>query len=285
MCSFSRYCKIRAKIREKNRIHHLRAIFVLMTANKNIRWGLALGGGGARGVTHVGVLKALEESGIRPSVIAGTSIGAIVGGFYAGGLSPEELLKYFRKQSWVRTFGLKPGLSAFLEMKSLRNLLESHLPEDFSELGIPFCCGVTNISARVNTVLDSGNLHSAITASASIPLLFSPVKIDGVKYLDGGITDNIPSAALKGKCDKIIAVDVNHTAVPGSADNMKDIAIEVFLTVLKMNSKAGREAADYVISPEMGNEFDLLDFSKADELYARGYEEGKRQIAAFFESA
>lgn len=280
MCVFNGYSKFRAKISEKKCNQATLTIFASMAEDKNIRWGLALGGGGARGVIHVGVLKALEEAGIRPAVIAGTSIGAIVGGFYAGGLSPEELLKYFRKQSWIRTFGLRPGLSSFLEMKSLRNLLETHLPEAFTALHIPFCCGATDIAARANKVLDSGNLHSAITASASIPLLFSPVNINGVKYLDGGITDNIPSAALKGKCDKIIAVDVNHTAVPGSADNMKDIAVEVFLTVLKMNSKEGREAADHVISPEMGNEFDLLDFSKAEELYMRGYQEGKRQIAA-----
>lgn len=251
-----------------------------MDIEKKAGWGLALSGGGARGVIHVGVLKALDEAGIKPVCIAGTSIGAIVGGFYAAGVTPEELLVYFRKQSWIRTFGIKPGLSAFLEMKSLKSMLEKRLPKDFAELDIPFCCVATNIRTRSSEVLSSGNLHAAITASASIPLLFAPVEIDGVKYLDGGVTDNIPSAALKGKCDKILAVDVNHTAVPGSADNIKDIAIEVFLTVLKNNSKEGRELADHVISPEMGNEFDLLDFSKAEELYKRGYEEGKRQLAA-----
>lgn len=225
---------------------------------------------------HVGVLKALDEAGIKPVHIAGTSIGAIVGGFYAAGITPQELLKYFKKQSWIRTFGLKPGLSAFLEMKSLKSMLEKRLPTEFDRLDIPFCCTATNIATGTREVLNSGNLHAAITASASIPLLFAPVEINGVKYIDGGVTDNIPSAALVGKCENILAVDVNYTAEPGSANNIKEIAVEVFLTVLKNNSKEGRELADQVISPEMGHDFDLLDFSKADELFDKGYREGKK---------
>ncbi|MFN2423190.1 MAG: patatin-like phospholipase family protein [Cryomorphaceae bacterium] len=255
-----------------------------MNSEKKTGWGLALSGGGARGVIHVGVLKALDEAGIKPVCISGTSIGAVVGGFYAAGITPDELLVYFRKQSWIRTFGIKPGLSAFLEMKSLKSLLEKRLTDDFAELEIPFCCVATNIRTRNSEVLDSGSLHAAITASASIPLLFAPVEIDGVKYLDGGVTDNIPSAALAGKCDQILAVDVNHTAVPGSADNVKNIAIEVFLTVLKNNSKEGRELADHVISPEMGKEFDLLDFSKADELFEKGYRAGKEWTDALLDN-
>lgn len=243
-----------------------------------IRWGLALSGGGARGIIHVGVLKALDEVGIAPACIAGTSMGAIVGGFYAGGLTPDEMLRHFRKQNWIKMFGLRASLSAFLEMKYLRSMLEERLPHSFEALAIPFFCGVTNLDTRSFEALSSGDLHLAITASASIPILFPPVTIDGHKYVDGGVTNNIPSCAIKDSCDKVLAVDVNRMAPARKIDNIKDISIEVFHTTIYNNSREGLELADEVIAPEMGNRFDLLDFAKADQLFELGYAEGMKWI-------
>jgi len=248
--------------------------------NSSQRWGLALGGGGARGVIHVGVLKALEEEGIRPACIAGVSIGAIVGGFYASGLSANELLKHFLNQSWIKMFRLRASLSSFLEMKYLDDLLEQELPRDFSALDIPFFAGVTNLETRSHETLGTGDLHLAITASASIPILFPPVLIEGHKYVDGGLTDNIPSAALKGQCDFILAVDVNHIAGSSKLDNVRDIAFEVFHTAIDTNSRMGRELADAVIRPEIPKGFDLLDFSKADQLFSIGYRATRQWLDA-----
>lgn len=240
----------------------------------DITWGLALGGGGARGIIHVGVLKALEEAGIKPVCIAGTSIGAIVGGFYASGMSPDDLLAHFRNQSWIKMFRLRASFSSFLEMKYLHLLLDEKLSHNFEDLQIPFYACVTNLSTRSSEVFHSGDLHSAITASASIPILFPPVEINGVKYVDGGVTNNIPSAALVGHCDKILAVDVNNIPPAGKLDNVKDIALEIFHTAIDNNSREGREAADAVIRPELGREFDILDFSKTELLFGIGYRAG-----------
>lgn len=238
---------------------------------RNFTLGLALGGGGARGIIHVGVLKALEEAGIRPVCIAGTSIGAIVGGFYASGMSADDLLMHFRNQSWIKMFRLKASFSSFLEMKYLNSLLDEKLSHKFEDLQIPFYVGVTNLSTRRSEVFHSGDLHTAITASASIPILFPPVEINGVKYVDGGVTNNIPSAALVGHCDKILAIDVNNIPPAGKLDNVKDIALEIFHTAIDNNSREGRKLADAVIRPELGREFDMLDFSKAELLFGVGY--------------
>lgn len=241
-------------------------------------WGLALGGGGARGIIHVGVLKALEEGGIKPVCIAGTSIGAIVGGFYASGMTPDDLLTHFRNQSWIKMFRLKASFSAFLEMKYLNSLLDEKLSHKFEDLQLPFYACVTNLSTRSNEMIGSGDLHTAITASASIPILFPPVEINGVKYVDGGVTNNIPSSALLGHCDKILAVDVNNIPPSGKLDNVKDIALEIFHTAIDNNSREGRKVADAVIRPELGREYDILDFSKAEELFGIGYRAGAEWI-------
>jgi NTE family protein len=254
-----------------------------MESTQPIRWGLALSGGGARGVIHVGVLKALDEAGIKPACIAGTSIGAIVGAFYASGMSPDELLRHFRKQSWIKMFGLKASLKAFLEMKYLNSLLDKELPSSFEALNIPFFVGVTNLQTRSHEVLSSGDLHLAITASASIPILFAPVEINGSKYVDGGVTDNIPTIAIKAHCDKVLAVDVNNIPPADKLDNVKDIGIEIFHITIKNNSSVGRESADAMISPDIGHGFDLLDFSKAEALFAIGYKAGKAWTASLSE--
>ncbi len=237
----------------------------------NQSWGIALGGGGARGVIHVGVLKALEEAQIKPVCIAGVSIGAIVGGFYASGLSANDLLKHFINQSWIKMFRLRASFTSFLHMKYLNELLERELPLTFEELAIPFFAGVTNLETRTHEILHQGDLHLAITASASIPILFPPVQIGEHTYVDGGVTDNLPSAALLGHCDRVLAVDVNNIPSTGKLDNVKDIAFEIFHTTIDNNSRVGREMAHAVIRPTIPKGYDLLDFSKAEELFSIGY--------------
>lgn len=244
-------------------------------------WGLALSGGGARGLIHLGVLQAMDELDIRPGCIAGTSIGAIVGAFYAAGMSPAEMLKHFQKQNWIRMFRLKPSLSAFLEMKYLSDMLESEVPTDFRALQIPFCCGVTNLNKRVYEVLSSGNVHDAVRASAAIPILFAPVKIEGQSYVDGGMTNNIPSAAIRDRCQKLIAVDVNHMATPKELSNVKEIAIQLFHTAVDNNSREGRELADVLIRPLLSAHYDLLDFAKSEDLFSIGYKTAMEQLREY----
>ena len=108
-----------------------------MKSGKVTKWGLALSGGGARGIIHVGVLQALDEAGIRPACIAGTSMGAIIGGLYAGGVKPKAMLEMLSKKSWYRMFGLKASFSGLLRMTYLQTVLEELLTDDFKELEMP----------------------------------------------------------------------------------------------------------------------------------------------------
>ncbi len=208
--------------------------------------GLALGGGGARGVAHIGVLQALEELNIPVDYIAGTSMGAVVGGLYASGMSPGEIEEHFREADWryllsnaspreSETFrgkqrefdldqGIELGFSRGGEVqvpeglvagrKLLVNLRELTLPvrgiEDFDRLPIPFRAIATNIETGEKAVLAHGNLAEAMRASMAVPGVFSPYRIGGKILVDGGLTSNLPIETVQAMgADIVIAVDVS----------------------------------------------------------------------------
>ncbi|MFN2430638.1 MAG: patatin-like phospholipase family protein, partial [Cryomorphaceae bacterium] len=238
-----------------------------MKQTESFKLGIALSGGGARGIIHIGVLKALDDAGIKPGCISGTSMGAIIGGLYAGGVSPEEMLKLISGKSFLRMFSLKPSFSGLLEMKYLKKVLQDHLPDRFEELEIPFYACATNLNKHRRVLFSEGPLYRAIIASASIPLLFEPVLIDGDAYVDGGVIDNLPTEICRNSCDRILGVEVNAGMFHQDLKNIKNIAIEVFQLTVSNNTKEGLEHCDWIIQPRLKAEYQILDFTKASELY------------------
>ncbi len=253
-------------------------IFMPVKKSKTEGWGLALSGGGARGIIHIGVLQAFDEAGLRPACISGASMGAIVGSFYAAGVRPEEMLKLLKKKNWLSMFRIKASFSGFLELAYLRTILEKYVPNDFDSLEIPFYAGATNLTKHTYEVFHTGSVHQAVLASASIPILFVPVMIGDCRYVDAGVMNNVPSEVLVGKCDNILGVDVNNVVLNKPSDNIKTIATEVFHIVVQHNSAEGLSHCDAIISPQLGAEFDMLDFSKTDALYEIGYKEASEWI-------
>lgn len=177
------------------------------------RFGLALGSGGARGSAHVGVLKALEEAGIVPDVIAGTSMGAEVGGAYAAGAPIEDIATVWRETSPARFMrAILPtvpwsGWSAGREVpRTVQRLVGDPRIED---LRIPFAAVATDLSTGLPHAIRSGPLALAIRASVSIPGLFTPVWLDGHLLIDGGVADPLPvDVARRLEADIVVAVDV-----------------------------------------------------------------------------
>ncbi|WAJ27702.1 patatin-like phospholipase family protein [Antarcticirhabdus aurantiaca] len=269
--------------------------------------GLALGGGGARGLAHIPVFEALDELGVRPAVIAGTSIGAILGAAYAAGMSGAEI-----REAAVEAFANKrlvlarlwrtrpPNLAAFRSEGGLRlgqinaaRLLEAflpeHLPRDFSGLAIPFAAIATDFYAGEPVVIEHGDLFSAIAASAALPAVFRPVMRDGRLLVDGGFTDPLPFEALAGRADRLVAVDV--TGGPkGEAG-----AIPTPLAVLTgasqimagaiIRAKLRAQAPDLVLTPAV-SDWGVLDFLRTRTIIDATLpfrEEAKRAIAAVME--
>jgi len=249
---------------------------------------LALGGGGARGLAHIVVLETLDELGIRPVAIAGTSIGALIGAPYAAGMSGAELRKHvmalardragvFSKLIAARAGGsigslIASGLrsAALIDAeKFCAQFLPDRVPNDFRELKIPLTIIASDLYARREAAISSGSLRAAVAASMAIPGLSRPVVVDGRVMVDGGATNPLPFDRVRGIADIIIAVDV---AGPPAADctDMPDTFECYLATILVMaqtiiDEKMKLGAPDIVLRPNVGV-FRALDFLRASAI-------------------
>ncbi len=243
---------------------------------RNLKYGLALSGGGARGIAHLGVLQALEEKGIRPTVMSGTSMGAMVAVIYAMGISPKETLEFIKEE--VRPTALKNmdwNRMGFFNLNKVEKYLREHIEkDDFSALKIPVYITVTNLNTGKFEIKSKGKLIEFVMASASIPLLFKPVVIGKTYYVDGGVTKNLSAKVLEGKCDKIIGIHVNHISPQTDFRRMKDVAVRTYHLAVYNTIKEEKTYCDYFVDPPETRNFSTLDFDKADEIYDLGYQEG-----------
>ena len=175
---------------------------------RDIRVGLVLSGGGARGFAHIGVLRSLERAGARFDVVAGTSMGAIVGSLYAAGHSADEIYEIAKETSWrdVIDISLQAGL---IKGDKFQAFLAEHLPATFEELQIPMAITTTDVESGEAVVLAEGDLVMAVRASSSFPGAFEPITYAGRTMADGGIVNNLPtSAATILGANRVIASDV-----------------------------------------------------------------------------
>lgn len=245
---------------------------------KSTKWGLSLSGGGARGIIHVGVLKAFDDAGFKPVCISGTSMGAVIGALYAAGVSPEKMMELISDKSFLKMFSFRASLSGFLDMSFLKRVIQENLPKTFEELKLPFFVAATNLDKHESVIFHKGLLYQAVLASASIPVLFPPVEIGGDKFVDGGVLENLPVSACKSHCDKVLGVEVNYGKFTSDLKNMKNVAIEVFHLIVSQTSQKGVDASDSLIRPELNPSFQLLDFSKGQELFDIGFREGNKWL-------
>jgi NTE family protein len=183
------------------------------------RIGLALGGGGARGVCQIAFIKALDEMGLCPSIISGTSIGAIIGGFYAAGMNGrrmERLIKSIKLREIRKLMDFHfRTTTALFKGKGVEKFLDDHLPvKTFEELDIPLKVTASEFWTRELVVIKSGELAPAIRASMSLPAVFDPVTIDGRVLVDGGAVNPLPYDLIRDSCDLLIAIDVLGTRTP-----------------------------------------------------------------------
>jgi NTE family protein len=212
--------------------------------------GIALSGGGVKGFAHLGVLKALEEKGIEADVLAGVSAGAIVGSFIAAGKKPLEVMELINESDFFDFAKLSlPNRGIFTLDNMTENLKKSLGIKSFEELKIPFYVGAANIERARMEYFDKGDLIKIIQASASIPVLFSPVEINGELYVDGGLFENLPVNPLLDKCDILIAVNVMPVNLNGKLDSITDIAVRTFQLKTIVNAEELKAKADIFIEP------------------------------------
>ncbi|MEP7267297.1 MAG: patatin-like phospholipase family protein [Saprospiraceae bacterium] len=243
--------------------------------------GISLSGGGAKGIAHVGVLQALRDHDIEVDLIAATSAGAIVGALYAAGVEANEMMNVIRNTSYFRIFGLGWPNRGLGDMKYLKEILSTMIKSDsFKSLNKPLFISVMNLNTGLVEIKKDGSLFDAVCASSSVPILFKPVVMDGMHYLDGGIGMNMPVRCLIGKCDIIIGVNlVNHHPISDKyLSSWKEIISRVFDLSVYNNVKPELDLCDFVIEPLEMQKYSRFIFSQPEELYKAGYEGALKQI-------
>jgi NTE family protein len=245
---------------------------------------LALGAGGARGLSHITVFEALDELGVRPVAIAGSSIGALAGAIYGTGMSGREIRNFVIELARNRTEVLRRAMlsragtfggmfngdfSSAVQLdpeKLLAQFLRDPIPDDFSALKIPLTVVASDLYARRVTAFSSGPLRPALAASIAIPGLMRPVVIGDRVLIDGGATDPLPFDLLRGKADIVVAVDVtgqpaeDRTDVPSAVETLY-ASVQLMMSTI-ISAKLRHERPHVVVTPDVGA-FRALDFFQA----------------------
>lgn len=241
--------------------------------NSKVKVGIALSGGGIRGISHLGVLKALGEVGIIPAKISGTSAGAIVGAMFCQGYEPEEILKIIVETNYFKF--MRPAISwnGILKMVSIGDLYRLYLPhDDFAQLKIPLAVAATDIQKGKVVYFDEGELIMPIMASSSIPGMFEPILIEDKFLVDGGILNNLPVEPLEGICDIVIGVNCNHLPEESNISNMKKLIERAVIMSMNYNVYSRKSKCDYFIEPPGLGKYGVFDIKKAPELFQAGYD-------------
>ncbi len=237
-----------------------------------MRLGLALSGGGARGIAHIGVIKALEELGLRFSCVSGTSAGSIVGSMYAYGYSPDQIMEIVLAEKLYRSFRPSWTLTGLLSMDGLKTILLKHMPEnDFSALKIPMTVVATDLRLAVPKYFTEGELIAPITASCTVPGVFSPVTFNGGLYIDGGILDNLPVQAIRSLSDFIVGSNCNHLPPDFDAKNVKLVLERTVLVAIETSVQESKRLCDVLIDPPGLARYSGYDIGKAKEIFDFAY--------------
>ena len=243
---------------------------------KPIKIGLCLSGGGAKGIAHIGVLKALRESGIFPDVVSGTSAGSVVGALYAAGKTPEEMIDFVRDGSLFKIYKVIMPSDGLTKLTYIKEKLQAVIPNDsFEALARPLYVAVTNLITGNCEIKSSGPLFDVIMASSSIPLVFSPVEIDGQLYVQ----------PLIGKSDVIIGVNLmpQEPISEKSIQNIIGIATRCFSLSVWSNTQPQLKHCDMVIAPPNIEQYNIFQFSRYKELVEVGYEAALDRIPELLE--
>lgn len=237
--------------------------------------GLVLSGGGVRGVAQLGAIQALHEFGIHPTIVSGTSAGSLVGSMYAAGHPLDVIFDFFKatpifKASHFAT--LKPGL---MDSDKFSPILKEYFPEDnFASLGMKCFVTATDIINGKSRTFSGGEIIRPLLASCAVPVVFTPVEIDGILYTDGGALNNFPVEPLSGQCDILIGVDVHPLKVISPKEIKNVLAVMERMTHLSVyyHSVQKHHLCNVTIAPDGLAQFGLFDRGRFDEIYEIGYQ-------------
>ena len=243
--------------------------------------GVALGGGFARGIAHIGILKVLEEEGIPVRFIAGTSVGALIGAAYCSGVSVEELEAMARKVRFTTFARWTLSRYGFANTDRMTSFLTSILKvKAFEELRIPLGVTATDFNTGAGAVFRSGSLIDPVRASCAYPGMFLPVNIDGHWLVDGMLSYPVPTVAVRGMgAQKVLGIHLKGQWSDGAPRHFFDVIGQSFAIAQDQMSDRWRAAADLIVEPDVAG-FDYDDFKRSAELIQVGELAMRRALPA-----
>lgn len=243
--------------------------------------GLVLSGGGVRGVAHVGAIKAMEEYGIVPTHIAGTSSGAVVGALYARGYSCDEMLGFFKDLPIFRMKRYAVRKPGFIDSEKFYPEFKRYFPlDDFDLLEKKLFVTATNILNGKLEVFHQGELIRPLLASASVPGVFSPMSIANSYYVDGGVLNNFPVDVIEEYCDKTIGIYVNpiENRTKESLKHYYNVMERAFTIKTANESLPKFRDCDLIILPKQLNDIGMFSFKQIDRIFDIGYQTARNEL-------
>jgi len=239
---------------------------------KKKKIGLCLGGGGTKGFAHLGAIKAFEEYGIKFDMVAGTSIGSLVGSMYCSGLSFDEMFKISQN---VQTKEIKKSKFGFMpsETDGLENFISSAVPfSNLEDLPTKLYAIAVDLKTGQEIDFEQGTITKIVAGSCAVPFVFVPVKYQDYTLIDGGVLNNIPANILKKNgCDIVVSIDVNSNRGCGTTSTKTfDTIMSSMSIMMKNNSKAGYDFSDVIIQPDT-TKFKSSKLTGGKEMIEEGY--------------
>lgn len=262
-----------------HKYNNLKFLILNLTVNNTIvNIGLALSGGGMRGVAQIGIIKAIDEYKIRPTHISGSSVGAIIGALYAYGYTWEDILKFFKSIPLFNNTKYALGKPGFIDAEKFYPEFQKYIKTDnFNALQKKLFITATDVLKGELKIFKSGELIKPILASAAFPGVFAPVKIKGSYYIDGGTLNNFPVEQLKPDCDFVIGAYVNGYQEI-SIQNLRH-SLNVVERAFKLKSFQEDykkfKACDIIVSPKALDRYTTFDNNHFDDIFNIGYESAK----------
>ena len=246
----------------------------------NTTIGLALGGGAAKGVAHIGVLKALEDANIEVDYIAGTSVGAMIAALYAFRVDVETIGSLARRLTMSKVTSFKLNKTGFFSTESLRELMLEYVGDvAIEDAAIPLSIVATDINSGEEIILTSGSVVDAVCASAAIPGIYIPVEINGRTLVDGGLVQNVPIEALQtAGAGVTIASHLNSVSHYQEISHVLDVMRNAFEIAVSQHTQDQLKEADLLISMDL-SDFSLRDNTERyDELFNIGHQAATVQL-------
>lgn len=237
-----------------------------------MRSGLVLSGGGARGIAHIGAVKALFEHGFKPDIISGTSSGAFVGAMLAHGHSPDEIIELILQTSFFPYLRFGFRASGLLQVNRIEAVLCKYIPENrFESLKTPLVVTATDVISGEEVQFRSGEIAIPVLASCCIPGVFSPIQYRGHTLVDGGVLNNLPVEPIINEADYVVGIHCNPFAIDKPLKRTTEIVYRSLILAMHGKTRERFKMCDLLIEPPELSRFSIFDFRKAGQLFDVGY--------------